>query len=419
MKGVMAGIGALAILAACGRVPGGPPAGDYRLYEAASTSSSQHLSVIDSRTHKLELNLPLGTPSPDWAHLYTVQGNTLVDLDPHTGGMLHTMQLPGYFALPPATISGVPGGLSQDGHWLVLQAFEPRGASVPTTTHLLVIDTTYATQPQAVELPGFFNFDAVSNDGARIYLIERVTSSDYRVRLFNIGTGRLDPNIVFDKNDGTAAMTGSRVSGVPSPDGHWLYSLYVRPDKSAFIHALSLDGPLAFCLELPGSGYASNPEEFHWALAMSADGSHLYAANGAMGIVADVNTGGNSSPSITRVVHIGDMHAGPSSGFLAQDVQAKELGAGGAALSADGRTLVMSGARGVTWVDTLTMRERSHQLDSWNIWSLALSPDGSMVYAISDSGMIAELPMNGTQSANIFVGAAGQPLALVRVEAVP
>ena len=31
-------------------------------------------------------------------------------------------------------------------------------------------------------------------------------------------------------------MAGLRLSGVASPDGHWLYSIYARQDKGAFIH---------------------------------------------------------------------------------------------------------------------------------------------------------------------------------------
>src|SRR4029077_7123877 len=116
MRALLLAIGALVIVVGCGRVPGGPaPTGHYKLYEAASTSNSQNVSVIDSRSHSVELSLPLGTPSPSWTHLYTVTGKALVDIDPRTGATLHTLALPGSYQLPPATMNGVPGGLSQDG----------------------------------------------------------------------------------------------------------------------------------------------------------------------------------------------------------------------------------------------------------------------------------------------------------------
>lgn len=178
--------------------------------------------------------------------------------------------------------------------------------------------------------------------------------------------------------------------------------------------ALSLDNPIAFCIDLPGSGYASSQDGFHWSLALSADGSHLFAANGAMGVVADIDTG-NDPPALTRTVQI-DTTA-QSASLFGQDVQAKEFGANGAVLSPDGRTLVMSGATGVVWVDTATLHARGRQLANWTVWSLALSPNGNNLYAVSDSGMLAEMSMAGTHLATVFPGGAGQPMALLRVEA--
>ena len=308
MRALVLAIGALVVVAGCGRVPGVQvTAGDYKLYEAASTSTSNNLSVIDSRSHSVELNMPLGTPSPDWTHLYTVQGTVVVDLDPRTGAVLHKLQLPGSYQLPSATSSGVPGGLSPNGHWLVLESFDQTPTSLPGASHLLVLDTTYATKPKRIDLNGYFTFDAVNNGGDRVYLIEYLSNTGYQVRFYNLGasSGYLDPTVVFDKSDGSSAMAGIRLSGVPSHDQHWLYSVYVRPDRSAFIHALNLEGPIAFCIDLPGSGYATNPDEFHWSLAMSADGllpqfasrvnsggtPHLALAASALATIALVLTG--------------------------------------------------------------------------------------------------------------------------------
>ena len=418
MRAPLAAVCALVVVAGCGRAQFGsvPSSGDYKLYEAASTQSSQLVSVIDSRSHSVERNLPLGTPSPDWAHLYSVHSNALLDVDPQTGATLRMTQLPGYFQLPPATMSGVPGGLSQDGHWLVLEAFDATSNGVPSATHLLLVDTSYSKAIRRVDLTGYFQFDAVSNDGLRIYLIQYVSSTEYYVRFYDVGLKALDPTIIFDKSDGSAAMAGLRLSGVASSDGHWLYSVYNRQDKGAFVHMLSMDNPIAFCIDLPGSGYSTSADGFHWSLALSRDGSHLYAANGAMGIVVDVNTGGNGLPSTTRTVHIDS--TGATSSIFAQDVQAKEFGAyDGAVLSPDGRTLVMAGATGVVWLDTATLHAQSRQLTNWTVWGLALSPDGNMLYAVSDAGNIAEMPMGGKHLATTFGGAPGQPLALIRVEA--
>jgi hypothetical protein len=414
MRGLVLAIGALVIVVGCGRVPGGQvSSGDYKLYEAASTSSAQQLSVIDSRSHSVELNMALGTPSPDWSHLYTVSGNALIDIDPQTGTKLQNVPLPGNYELPPATISGLPGGLSQNGHWLVLQSLDQASDGTVSATHLVLVETSFGRPMQQFDLQGYFQFDAVSNDGSRIFLIQYISPTEYYVRQFDIGIRQLNPTIIFDKSDGGAAMVGLRLSGIASPDGQWLYSLYVRQDKSPFIHALSLNGNLiAFCIDLPGSGYSSSSDAFHWALALSADATHLYAANGASGTVEDMSLQ-NGWPSPLRAARLDTSQTGGI--FGVRDVQAKELGGNAAAVSPDGKTLVIGGNSGLSWVDTTSLKVKDHLLSDWNVWSLAMSPDGTTVYAVRDSGMIAEISMSGSHQMTTFSGAPGQPLALIRV----
>jgi hypothetical protein len=416
MRAVPGIIAVALVVAACGRADLGPvqQTGDYKLYTATSTQTSQQVSVIDTRSHVVERSLPFGTPSPNWTHLYSVEGRALVDVNPQTGAARHTLSLPGPFQLPIATIGGLPGGLSQDGRWLVLVYFDDSGSGLPSGSHLLLVDTSYKGAPKRFDLGGDFQFDAVSNDGQRIYLIEYQSSSSYRVRLFNVSGGRLDPGIIVDKSDGNAAMAGLRLSGVPSPDGQWLYSVYIREHLGAFIHALNLEGSIAICLDLPGAGYASSESGFHWSLAMSSDGKHLYAANGVMGVVAAFDISGGF-PGLTKVGHL----ATPApSASLIQNVQAKGFGSNGTVLSPDGRALVTIATNGVEWIDTATYRTTATRLSDWRVWSVALSPDGETLYAVSDGGMIAEISMTGAHAVTTFAGGPGQPMAVIRVEAV-
>ncbi len=405
----------LFFLAACGKPLGGPaPSNDYKLYEAASTNSSRELAVIDSQSHAVERSLPLGAPSPDWTHLYTIQSKTLLDLDPQTGATQGMLQLPGQYQLPLVTISGIPGGLSQNGQWLVVESFDSTANNLPTATHMLVIDTTRSKVAHRLDLRGDFQYDAVSNDGQRLYLIEYLNTNEYRVRLYDLNASKLDANIVFDKADGNQSMVGLRLSGVASPDGHWLYSMYVRENESPFIHALSMDGPFAFCIDLPGNGYASptGGADFHWSLALSRDGTRLYAANGQLGLVADVDPATNFSPAVKRLVHF---DTGRSASRFVQNVEAKEIGGNGAAVTPDGRTLILSGDNGIALVDTGSLRARDHALTNWAVWSLALSSDGSLLYVVNDRGTIAEMSMAADHAVTEFGGAPGQPIALVRV----
>jgi hypothetical protein len=413
MRRLLLAVCGLALVAGCGKVPPGPlAAGDFRLYEAASTSSSQLVAVINSRTQTTESRLPLGALSPDGKHLYSVSAKTLLDIDPRSGAIVRTMQLPGSFNLPPATLGGIPGGLSQNGLWLVL---ETKGAS--TSSHMLLVNTSDFKVLSHVDLDGYFEFDAISNDGLRLYVIEytNVTQGYYRVRVYEVAGGQLGSYTVVDKGGEPEPMTGVRLSGVFSPDGQWLYSVYARQSGGAFVHALNLSAPYAYCLDLPGSGTSSDPNDFHWSLALTADGKHLYAANGAIGVVTQIDNLDGYNPSIVRTKQIGA--AGATPGTLVQNVEAKELGAQGAVLSRDGATLVTTGPRGLIWIDTAALRARSLQLTNWNVWSLVGSPDGSQVYALSDAGRIAELSMADGRLGTTFDPAAGSPIGLLRVEA--
>jgi DNA-binding beta-propeller fold protein YncE len=413
MRRLLLAVCGLVLLAGCGRVTPVPLAsGDFRLYEAASTSSSQLVAVINSRSQTAESRLPLGALSPDGTHLYSVSSHTLQDIDPHSGEVVRTLPLPGSFNLPPATLGGIPGGLSQNGQWLVLQT---KGAS--TSSHMLLVNTFDFKVWSRIDLDGTFEFDAIDNNGQRLYVIEytNITQGYYRVRVYEVAAGQLGSYTVIDKggNGTPEPMTGVRLSGVFSPDGQWLYSVYARQNSGAFVHALNLTQPFAFCLDLPDSG--SPTDSFHWSLALSADGKHLYAANGAMGSVTQIDNLDGYNPSIVRTKQISS--AGATANALVQSVEAKELGANGAVLSPDGATLVTTGATGLIWIDTATLRLRSHQLETWTVWSLVGSPDGSRVYALNDRGVIAELSMSDGRMGTTFDPAVGSPIGLLRAEA--
>lgn len=414
MRRLLLAVCGLVLIAGCGKVPAGPlAAGDLRLYEAASTSSSQLVAVINSHSQSTESRLPLGALSPAGTHLYSVSSNTLQDIDPHSGAVIRTLPLPGSYGLPPATLGGIPGGLSQNGRWLVLQT-----SGVEASSHMLLIDTSDFKMLSRIDLEGYFEFDAISNDGLRLYVIEytNVTQGYYRVRVYEVAAGQLGSYTVIDKGgDGTPEpMTGVRLSGVFSPDGQWLYSVYARQGGRAFVHALNLSAPYAYCLDLPGAGSSSDPNDLHWSLALSADGKHLYAANGATGLVTQIDNLDGYNPSILRTGHIGS--AGSTASALVQSVEAKELGAQGAVLTPDGATLVITGSKGLIWIDTATLHARSHLLANWTVWSIVASPDGSTVFALSDSGAIAELSMSDGSVGVTFNPAVGSPIGLLRVE---
>lgn len=384
------------LVAACGANVPGKAAEDLRLYEATGTQ----IAVIDSISHVTLRHLPLGVPSNDWTHLYSIRSDALVDTDPRTGSPRRTLPLPGRYELPAATSTGLPGGTSPDGTWLVASS-----GSTPTATHFLIVNTQEWRIVQTANLAGSFHFDAISDDGQRLYLIQYLNGKEYYVRLYNVASHRLDANIVVDKSNGEQSMTGTRLSGINTPGGDWLFSMYVRESDGPFVHALNLTGPFAFCLDLPGHGYASSGAEKQWSMAMDETGTTLYAINSATGVVAYIDNSQQFNPQLKRTAHI---TSGRSTG----------VGSNAAILSRDGSWLVAAGSAGVLWIDTRTLVMRMQALPSWHVWSLALSPDGTEVYAMSDDGHVADLATKTSTVLSTFATTEGTPLALMRVASV-
>ncbi len=395
-------LAALILVSACGRVSSAAPTGNYRLYEAAARPDAPMVALIDTRARGAHDQLPLGTPSSDWKHYYTVRSGSLLDIDPETGTTSTRVGLPGDYMLPPATNSGIPGGLSQNGRWLVLQRFDRQAKTLPNKSHFLMFDTSAMDIRRSIDLDGYLQFDAISNDGERLFLIQYINSSDYHVRVYSVSGGALDPNFVVDKNDGGEAMNGLKLTGVASHDGQWLFSVYARANQGAFIHALNLDAGFAVCLDLPGNGYTDTDQSaLDWSLALSPDGNHLYATNPALGVVTAILL--EDYPTVGRTVHVGERsHVWPA----------------GSVVSADGQTLVIAGATGVVWLDTITLTQKRHALESWTVRSLALSPDGATLYAVNDVGAVAELSMASGSVTTTFDPNIAHPIALMRVEAL-
>jgi hypothetical protein len=415
VKGMRVLLAALAVVlvgVGCGNVEHGPfvAKGQYKVYEA----TPEQIAIIDSRSHAAERKLPLGTPSSDWKHLYSVVSNSLVDTDPETGTTLHTMRLPGAYALPPASgESAMPGGLSQNGQWLVAVRYDSSPNSLPTASHLLVVNTEFGTASTRVDLKGDFQFDAISNDGQRLYLLEYLSGTAYRVRFYEVGSHYLNPNIVVDKSDGTTAMAGVRLMSVPSPNGDWLYTVYARENKGAFIHVLNLDAPFSICIDLPGSGYKASPDEFRWSLALSHQGTRLYAANGGLGLVSQIDIAGNQGPHLVRTAHL-DSTASFSNPFV-QDAEAKGFGGNTSVVSQDDKTLVTAGSSGLVWIDTASLHIGQRALGDWRVASLALSPDAKVLYALNDAGLLADVSMETATFGAKFDPGTGYGIGIMRV----
>ncbi len=374
-------------------------------------SPAENLVVIDAATGAREQELPLGVPSPDWSTLYTAEhgkGSTTVRaIEVKTGRTVRQTQIGGEYDLTYVDIDGKPGGLSPDGHWLVLSpAFTNAPASQPN--RFAVLDTASSQPPRLVTLDNNFWFDAISNDGSALYLVERLSTANpasYQVRLYDLVQGKLLPDAIADKTD-TEVMSGYRLSSIASLDGKWLYSLYGRNSEGPFIHALNLTDRFAVCIDLPSQWRGEGEKELQWSLAMTADGKTLYAVNAALGFVAQVDT---AQLSVQRTATLPAPSAvAPNllarlAQWLAPTAEAKRILIGGAALSPDGRTLFALGETGLLVVNTSDLALRGRYLKDWALDSLALSPDGTRLYVVSaEHAKIVQLdPATGMSVAEI------------------
>jgi DNA-binding beta-propeller fold protein YncE len=156
--------------------------------------------------------------------------------------------------------------------------------------------------------------------------------------------------------------------------------------------------PFAFCVDLPAKASSTTEQRFSWSLAISRDGSRLYAVNPALRTVSALTT---NDPPV--VVGTASLPLRPRAGSIASpvlDVQAKAAHLGGAALSADGRTLFAVSDAGLLSVDTGSLRSRSLWLKGGWLDSIAMSSDGAWLFAAhADSNTLLQVnPSTGAFS---------------------
>jgi hypothetical protein len=168
----------------------------------------------------------------------------------HGGRVVKLAAMRGVFGIPLVSYDGTATGLTRDGRSLVLSTFP-----VPDTafTRFAVVDARSFRVRHRLALPGVWSLDALSPDGRTLYLIQYVSKdnySNYRVRAYDLGAGRLLPGAIVDKRE-PEAMTGLPMTRVSSADSSWAYTLYSRDTGTAFIHALDTAHRRAVCIDLP------------------------------------------------------------------------------------------------------------------------------------------------------------------------
>jgi hypothetical protein len=154
---------------------------------------------------------------------------------------------------------------------------------------VVVVNSVAKRVAHRLSLRGNFEVETVSRDGKRLFLVEHLRSSGaprYSVRLFDLSRDRLAAKPLRGAGE-PSVMAGLAWSGIGSPDGRWLLTLYLNTGRNvAFVHALDLVRSSPLCIFLPSGGSFTALKRY--GLTLSPDGKRLYATNAAIGAVAEI-----------------------------------------------------------------------------------------------------------------------------------
>jgi len=358
------------------------------------------LQLIEAQTGEVAIDLPPGAPDPDWHRLVTarVDGSrtTVSDeiVQPGLGGP--KVQLEGAWRLPTIGSERVSAGVSLDGSTIALvPTNETPGVSrFAIASHVLADRLSTAREAElrlerVIELPGSFDYDALSPDGRILYVAQHLDTlpGAYQVRAVDVSTGRLRDGVIVDKRNIDETMAGWPIAQLRRPDGVVL-TLY-RGTEHPFIHALNTIDAWAVCIDLPASK-ASDAAAGDWGLAPSDNGAAVYAINASLGLAAEINS---TELTVRRTSTLQTAAGGSSAVIVLAKFGHGPVGSAGRVVaSPDGETVWAAGADGILAVGTRDLTVSRRMLEGTAVDGIAVAPDGSLVFAlIHDGGRIVAL----------------------------
>jgi DNA-binding beta-propeller fold protein YncE len=202
-----------------------------------------------------------------------------------------------------------------------------------------------------------------------VFVIEYLDTNTYRVRVIDTATGELGlPLNLRDKSQLVdEVMTAVSRTAVFEPNNQLLFTLYQDATEGgenvgSFIHTLGLVNGV-WCLDVPEElGLADHPG----ALAVSPDGSRLYAAS---------STGGVAGFAVSDITDLGP--AMPR----ARTVTALDAGAGRVAVGASADQVVVALGGSLFRLDPVTLAVTDSFTWDMDIEALTVLHDGSIVIA--------------------------------------
>ncbi|HEX4526304.1 MAG TPA: hypothetical protein VH108_06125 [Gaiellaceae bacterium] len=305
-------------------------------------AAGKPVRVVDLHTGKLQWVLPAGITGGNL--LVHQEGARLIWYDATSGAKLYDAALP--------SVEYSLAGVSQNG----TRAFALNVASRRTTAAIVSRGGS-----RTITLPDRqWQFDALRGDN--LFLIHFLAVGGYQVRLFHLGAGHLDAQPLKDPHE-SGTIWGSPFSRLASPDGRYLFTLYIGSNGAAMIHELDLKLATARCIDLPGTGDYGAASS--WALMVSTDGRTVRAV----------------SPGYGRVVAI-DVHSRKVTDAFRIDLPYWAIGPTSAALSPDGRQIAIADGETVAVVD-LTSKKIADRNPAAKTIALGYSPDGTTLWKLS------------------------------------
>jgi len=236
-------------------------------------------------------------------------------------------------------------------------------------TRFALLDVAQRRVYDTFRLQGWYDVDALSNDGRRLFLIQYLRTGGYLIRLFDLDRRVLTARRLTEKGE---PMDGTAWDAVAAPDGHRLLTLYLRGDGRPEVHTLDLVRGTAVCIDLP-TGNATLVQQY--TLALSRDGNTLYAANPALGVVATVDL------RKQRVARVDRFPARTETAPLAPN----------AAVSHDGRTTYFTAGRSLYAYDGAYHVVRGAYDAGAPIGGIAFSRDDQRLVVVRRDGKVVRL----------------------------
>jgi uncharacterized protein YceK len=384
MRRIAAILAVAAVLAGCGSLKDETATQDTSqaasqpAHELLYVATASGTTVVDASTDAVVATLPVGTLLPDRSRYWTVNAGdrtTVRGIDPATGADQVSFTLDGHWAVP-AAYGPAPSGLSGNGKWMALVAPPTKINGTEILNRFAIVDLAQKRVDRMVSAYGDIGFDALSDDGRNLYVIEHlVPAPRYAVRVASFNGSGLQGGILGDiKTAEPEAMSGIYHASV-AVGGEWFLSLYSNPGRGPFIHALNTTQLYAQCiLNIPDVPVALRPA---WSMLNDPKRARLYAVNGAGGVVSEVDT---ARLTVLR-----------SKIDLASAASAVSTAAvHPAALSSDGTRIYAAAAQGVVVMYTGDLSVRSRYLTDRVVDSVAVSDDGQRLYTVT-GGIITKV----------------------------